>query len=555
MMKSIELRFNKKKLLLLAVLTSTLIFTVDRARASPLTIEVTPTRATVGSIVTISGRHAAFNSEVRIYLDDTIFLATTTSDEKGGYSVNLTVPAVPSATYSLSALDVETGHANTTDFTIDPVIYLTPESGSFNDTVTVEGYGFRGDWPIDILFNDTFVTPWPRPWTNFLGSLKAKFQVPLMPNGTYPVTVRVGSNETSKPFSIVPKITAYPTSGSPGEFAIVFGSGFSPSANISISFRSINVTPNISITTASDGSFGMNGMPAIFFIPDVPDGTHLINASDETGNSATAPFTVPSATLAVAPNPAVGGSIITVTGSGFPQNIPVLLYFDNMLVFDLIDLLTFSEALQADEYGSYEYSFVVPVTEPGVYTITAYLPAESAYTPSEELASTSLTVIDNPLITEIKDKIATIIIPDLGEIKTSLDTINAELVSIDGEIVTVNTTLGLIETDLETIQFNITEIHGNTVTIETELGTLEGEITSIEGDLATIQTDLGTVKATMSNMQDDVTGVQTDVADVRESQVSLSTSTLATLVFALIGAVAAIVLLVMHIRVMMKSRR
>jgi hypothetical protein len=299
----------------------------------------------------------------------------------------------------------------------------------------------------------------------------------------------------------------------------------------------------------------MIGMPAIFFIPNVSDDIHLINVSDETGNSATAPFTVPSATLIVAPNPAVGGSIVTVTGSGFPQNVPILLYFDDLLVIDLIDLLTFSKALAADEYGSYEYSFVVPVTEPGIYTITAYLPSESAYSPSEELASTSLTVVDNPLMTEIKNQIATIIIPDLGEIKTSLDTINAELVSIDGEIVTVNTTLGLIKTDLETIQLNITEINGNTVTIETKLGTVEGEITSIEGDLATIQTDLGMVKATMSNMQDDVTGVQTDVADVKEVQGSLSTSTLATLVFALIGAAAAIVLLVMHIRVMMKSRR
>ncbi len=510
---------------------------IPSAKANPIIVEVSPTSGEVGTSLRVSGSGATEDGEVKVYLAWFFagsFAATTVANPTGVYSTDITVPAFPVGTYSILVLDVTTGDTAVAPFTIQPDINLTSVDGAVNDEVTVKGYGFNGGSSITLMFNGIDVTPWPNPQTDGFGSFEAKFRVPKVPKGEYTINASDGADYALASLTVVPKITLNPTSGPSAATVFVNGTGFASNAAVSIEFDNINVTMYAAFPTEIDGSFVQ-----LFFVPDVADGAYTVNATDEHGNSAIAPFLVPSPTLTLEPSTAFGTSIVTAEGAGFPIGQPVLLVLEDNTVVELVDLMTGSEALFADEYGEYEYSFIVPVTTPGAYRVVAYSLAGFGFEIDEELASASLTIVDDAILVEIEDKIATIIIPDLGTIKQNLTAIDAELVSIEGNIATINSTMGVIQADLADIQLNITEINGNMVTVETTLGTIDGKITSIEGETATIETEVGTIK--------------TDISSVKRTQEAFNIPLYTGLGLALIAAVGAIFLTIIHVQAMRKT--
>jgi len=513
-----EVKMLKKHAIMLAavlvVVTLTPSFFTVSVDASPITLTVSPTSGPVGSTVTVSGINATAEGEVRVYvaiLFFGFFAATTTANSTGGYSVNFAVPAIPADMYSIAVIDVETGDTNSTNFTIEPKIELTPEEGSCNDKVKVKGYGFDSETPITLTLDGTDVTPTPQPETDPLGSFETGFNVPSMPNGTYNVTADDGVNEASAPLTVTPKIRLIPTSGSPATLVIVNGTGFTPFVGASIEFDTINVTMIPTIPTEADGSFFQ-----LFLVPDMPDGTYTVKATDENGTVATAPFQVPSPTINLTPNTTSGPAIVTATGSGFLPHQPIILYLEDISSVNLIDLMTGSRQLMADEYGSYEYSFLVPVTKPGVYTVAAHSLTEgNGLLVGEALASAPLTVVESDLLVNLKDEIDTIVIPDLDTIKANLTNIDAKLVSLNGTVATIETNLGTIEADLTDINAQLVSIDGTVATIETDIGTIQTNLTainaqlvSIDGTVATIETDIGTI-------QTDIGAIESDVSDVK----------------------------------------
>ncbi len=503
-------------------------------RANPITVSVSPTSGTPGTSVLVSGDDATPYGEVRIYLSVffvSLFMETTTADGAGMYSVNITVPAITSGSYSVLALDVTADDDASTPFTIETKIEIDPTEGSGNDQATVKGYGFNSVSLITLTFNGTDVTPWPQPQTNEFGSFTTTITIPNVPKGTYEVNASDGTYYALTAYTVFPKVRLSPTSGPPTTVALVGGTGFASSVAVSIEFGNINVTMYPPVPTDADGSFMQ-----VFFVPEVPDGEYMVNATDETGNSATAQFLVPSPTLTLEPSTTTGNSIVTVRGSGFPPYQPILLYVEDNMVVSLIDLMVVSEAIYADEYGVYEYPFIVPVENPGIYKVVAYSASTGlGLQKGEEIASAPLTITENALLLELKDKIATIIIPDLGIIRENLTSIDAKLVELEGTTATISSTLGLIQADISDIQLNVTAINGNIATIETTLGTIEGEITSIEGNTATIETDLGTVITQIS----DVEGTFTIPLYVG-------------LVLAVIAAAGTVYLVIIHVQAMRK---
>jgi hypothetical protein len=544
---------------------------------SGIILNIDPNQATIGEVVTLSGVNASSHGEVRIYISSTMFLASTAADEIGSYSINLTIPSLRSNTYDIMALDVSTGDTSIAKLSIQPKITLTPNIGSYRDIITVRGEGFQIFNPITITFNGSDVTPSPQPLPDSLGFFEADFRVPLMPNGSYIVKASDGVVNASSTFDVLPKISLSPqTSGPIGTFIMVTGAGFSPSANLTVEFDTFNVTNYGGVETWEDGSFGIwMVLPALFYVPEVQDGTHIVNATDENGLSATARFIVPSPTLTVTPNVTSGSSRITVSGSGFTPSEPVLIYFEDILMVDILDLMVGSQILFANEFGAYEYSFIVPVEKPGVYSIRACQLADSVdFIVGDELAVTSLVIVEDALLMEIEDEIATIVIPALGVInsnlneidaklvsiqgdtavinstlyvmKSNLTTIQAELISIDETLATINSTLGLIKVETSNIRLNIIEINDGIATIYTTLSTLEGRITSIDGNTATIETDIGTVKASIDT-------IEGSLGTVDGTKETVLTPIYIIAVLSLIAAVGTTILTIMHIQVLRKA--
>jgi hypothetical protein len=506
-----------------------------QVNANPITVLVSPTSGSHGTNIEVQGSDCTPDGEVRIYFGTFIgfFAAATHANTTGQYFLNITVPVFPAGTYSIIARDMTTGDENSAPFTIRPKITLDSDEAACGDEVTVKGYGFRSEMPLTIEFDGIDVTPWLIPRTDGFGSFKAKFNVPVVPKGRYNVNLSDGTHHILASIIVNPKITLNPTSGSPASVVVVNGTGFLPLSHISVTIGAepINVTMYPTLKTNSDGSFQQ-----IFFVPDLPDGEYIVNATDITGNSAITRFFIPSPILTLKPSEVFGSAIVTAEGKGFPPNQQVLLYLETNIMVELIDLMTGSQRLYADEYGEYRYSFFVPVTKPGFYQVIAYNVASHGYMPGEVLASASLKIIEDALIKGIKDDIATIIVPDLGIIKENLTSIKAELIDLEGNIVTINSTIGLIQTDISNLRLNISKIEGDIVTIQTTLGTLQGRIESIEGDTATIETEIGTITADLSN--------------VKGTQESFNIPLYINLALVLIAVLGTIYLTIIHVQAM-----
>ena len=105
---------------------------ISPVRASPITVSVSPTSGTPGTSVLVSGDDATPHGEVRIYLAVffvSLFMETTTANGAGMYSVNITVPAITSGSYSILALDVSADDDASTPFTIQTKIEIDPTEG------------------------------------------------------------------------------------------------------------------------------------------------------------------------------------------------------------------------------------------------------------------------------------------------------------------------------------------------------------------------------------------------------------------------------------------
>jgi hypothetical protein len=124
----------------------------------------------------------------------------------------------------------------------------------------------------------------------------------------------------------------------------------------------------------------------------------------------------------------------------------------------------------------------------------------------------------NSKVTSIQSDVANIEIPGLGTIETKLDTIDAVIGALYGDVVEIDTTIGTFETTLDAIDATVSGtdavvgmMAGDLVDLETSLGTISGQITDIEGTLATITTDLGTVKVDLASAKTDIDAVQEEV--------------------------------------------
>ncbi|HKZ94431.1 MAG TPA: hypothetical protein VJ249_07620 [Candidatus Bathyarchaeia archaeon] len=547
---------------------------IQTAKADPITINVSPASAPVGTIVTVTGVNATAGAEVRIYLIGFLLLKTTTANETGGYSVNITVPAVPFGMYLIMALDVAEGDTASTTFTAEPIITLNPTMGGYNTQVFIRGDGFQGFSDITILFDGTDVTPSPTPQTDPIGSFETSFFVISAPNGTYTVTASdMWGNSASTEFNVVPRIMCvWPgASGSPSTLVVLDGFGFGSSVNITLRFGSVDFTPYPWMLTNFDGSFELP-----FFVPDVPDGIYTIEANDTDGNMAFLQFMVPSPILTLTPNRTSEASLVVARGIGFMPNARILLYLEDVAMTHLIDLMWMSPNLIVMDDGSFEYSFIVPVTEPGVYTVTAFMML-GAPTDLKELASAPLTINDNsPIDMEVnvgaihfRGEIAEFYVKtafggnlvngkiDVAKLYYSSGAASLDLTSSVQGIATGlfripysipgNASQGTYTLVVEAhyyadgveaygaasgsflISPTLTSANAQLIDVNDQIGTIvipdlgvikvnltsiNARLVSVQGTEATIQSDIGTLKTTADAINAEVTSIDGDVATI-----------------------------------------
>jgi hypothetical protein len=167
---------------------------------------------------------------------------------------------------------------------------------------------------------------------------------------------------SSQASTTVPRITLSPTLGPPGSSATVKGTGFTPSASVTVTFDGFNAASG---STNSSGSFTIT-----IAVRHEPAGSYTVRAADSKGRAASAPFRVTPfmnvSPLTVTPNDNLCNqihvsvpSVVSVTTAGFKAGASLAVTMDSTRV----------ATLTANAWGTANGKFTVPSQTPGNRTI------------------------------------------------------------------------------------------------------------------------------------------------------------------------------------------
>jgi hypothetical protein len=314
-----------------------------------------------------------------------------------------------------------------------------------------------------------------------------------------------------------PSITLLPPAGPVGIPITVQGSGFTPGANVSLTwFGNIVDVPGIAghvamytIKSAIIADPNGNFTTTIISPSDFSDIPHQVNATQNGIGTGVinATFTTVS-TMQLSPQPAtyangqqiflnitggpLGAAALPITGASEAEVLKFT--YDNVMWgFDTSHLSTEGPVATGgfigwDVGGNISIRFTA-TGEVGTHTIRAYVGRETVpIWLSCEIGGEVNFNITGPS-------------SDTQTILNNLASLNSTILSVQGDTATIKTNLGNVTTSLSNINAQVVSLQGNVATVNTSLGTLTGTVTSINNGVATIQTNLGTLTTSVDNVQ------------------------------------------------------
>lgn len=328
-----------------------------------------PTSGMPGSTVTAIGtQFTATGITVEILfagalLSPTVEVIDTNSD--GTVTASFTVPATtPGSKVVMARNKAAPTEYGTALFTAGALpLTITPASGVSYTIVTIQGAGFTPSATItSILFGSTSAL-------NISGSidtsggLTASCTVPALTAGTQAVTITDGTVTRLTTWTIpAASITLTPASGPRGTTVRVDGANFVPTETVTIALAG---TSNVGTSTVSAaGTFSKQVMVPTTAVP----GSNVAMASDTTGNTALATFTVPSASISLSPTSGYSGMTVQVTGTDFPAYSSVTSITFTRAVGGAATV-TPAPAPGVDADGTLTASFRVPASVAGIATV------------------------------------------------------------------------------------------------------------------------------------------------------------------------------------------
>jgi len=283
----------------------------------------------------------------------------------GNWSGQFMVPEAARGVHTnvLHLIRVENQTLARADFEIYPHVTMTPKQGPFGTAVTIKGYGFSANEAnIPIEFRGSEIK---KARADAQGSWEETHSVPKLPAGSYAFDVgpdSITDGAWKMHFTVTPKITASKTSGVAGETVRVSGTGFAANEKgITITFDGEAVKDGIS--AGADGSFPDTEIT----VPRRARGTYEIGASGFTTwarEVPTLPLTVGTG-ISASPTSAYIGDEVTVTASGFSA-------WETGIKVTFAGTAVDAGTITADRHGTWQASFVVPISTFGDKAVSAY---------------------------------------------------------------------------------------------------------------------------------------------------------------------------------------
>jgi len=168
--------------------------------AAYIPISVNPSAGSPGTKVTVTGTKATANGTVSIYWDST-FMGNSTTNAVGDFTYLMTVPSEATVgVHKIMAIDIATGRTGSTSFRVI-LIALNPTEGPIGTNVTVNGAGFAPESQVTVTFNDMLIG-----YTiiDSFGNFTFTFNTPLSTAGNYYIkALDAEGNYARKKFTVV----------------------------------------------------------------------------------------------------------------------------------------------------------------------------------------------------------------------------------------------------------------------------------------------------------------------------------------------------------------
>jgi prefoldin subunit 5 len=432
---------------------------------------------------------------------------------------------------------------NLTDFTTGGALPIT--GLGVNKVLRIAGNFFYASGDLSIVWD--YTTSLATTTTNGTGWFNTTITIPITPNGLHNVTIRDSNNVAYVIFvTVVPSLTLNPTSGPVGTSVIATGYGF-PAPTTTNSVNATISWPGVTNYVGSAMVDSTGTFTATFTVPSAVGGANTVTAlQNSTGtfaSTATATFTV-TALFTVTPNSFSNNGTLTIVaaGTGFNPNFNYIPNIDNVMLgingFNSI----YQSNLAPNASGYISISFINAGFAPGIHVFTLYangttapdsgivVPAASALftvtaagDPTIDAITAVATTLQglNATILSINGNVATLS-TNIGTVTTSVNALSASITGISNGVASIQSTLGQVYTNVNNLNSQITSIQGNVATISTSVGTLTTSLasinailTSVQGDIATIQTDVGTFTTSLASINPTLTAIQGSIATIQ----------------------------------------
>jgi len=347
-------------------------------------LELSPNHDEIGEHIDVYGNYFNASASVYIYfssddadegdsLDDEVNayegVRTATTSDDGDFVTYFNVPdeltdgddeeTVRGGTYYVYATYYGSKIIRAkAKFTVESAgnLALDPDDGTVGTEVEVTGEDFDDEEDITVEYDDDEVDiASGDEETDNDGEFELTIIIPESTAGDHTITV-IGDDseiEAEATFSVEPKITITPESGTAGDTITVSGTGFGERVDFSIFFDDYAVIEDE--TTGRQGSFTVS-----FTASSWGPGRYDLEAEDEDDNSDQGTFTIAAAAASISPTTGYVGTEVAASGTGFQASKPIGIYFDSTTV----------ATVSSDSYGSFSTSFNVPVYTAGTYTVT-----------------------------------------------------------------------------------------------------------------------------------------------------------------------------------------
>jgi conjugal transfer/entry exclusion protein len=411
--------------------------------------------------------------------------------------------------------------------------------------------------------------------TNSTGGFSSLYIVPLLPNGTYTVSVNVSGVLSSKTVSLtIPKPTiTLATSVYEGENVTFVGQNFANFTlgyNMTIKLNSYNATCQNN-TSVSFGPYGelycemfSNGTVTGYIImPVVQPGTYTVyfnstysshspppgatSGTNDTLYNVTSIKMMPSS-ITVTPSPVAPGASISVTGYNFYPGsyVNIYVYYNGTLVAEKTNV---GPVGSNGEFTASNIYTVAP--QSGVLTIVAE-ENQSQYiagTPPNAVGNATATVEIVSLLQEIYEQLTTCCKEVLGNLTSMNATLTAvynavqsmgsELSSVYNAVSSMNSTLQSMNSTLSGMQNTLNSIQSTLSSMQSTLSTISsdvqlipallGQVSTIIGKLSSMNTTLSSMNATLVKIYNivstlNLTVIQNELSTISNNVLSVNST-------------------------------